>query len=83
MLTDADMTVQEGARAVLSELQQRTLLRPSQRDEDSEEDELLRAAQSADNMERLDTLLRSANTPSSLTNEPDSQGLFARLFRRR
>jgi HEAT repeat protein len=83
MLTDTDPAVQEGARAVLMELQQRTLLRPSQRDEDSEEDELLRAAQSAGNGERPDTLLRSAHSPSPLTNERDTQSLLARLFRRR
>jgi HEAT repeat protein len=83
MLTDTDAAVQEGARAVLGELQQRTLLRPSQRDEDSEEGELLRAAQSAGNGERPDTLLRSSNSPSSLTNESDAQSLLARLFRRR
>jgi HEAT repeat protein len=83
MLADTDAAVQAGARAVLGELQQRTLLRPSQRDEDSEEEELLRAAQSAGNGERPDTLLRSTNTPLSLAHEQDPQGLLARLFRRR
>lgn len=84
-LQDSDPAVQEGAREIRALLDEENLLRASQRNTESESEELLRAAHPVSSHTPSETLLRSSQLHEMETAEPrpTKRSLWQRLFRSR